>query len=91
MRSSRREFLTHLAVSAGAVPHAVAFGSAQEPSFRGGKAGDERLVDGISLCWCPPGRFRMGSPSTERGRRPDEAQVDVLLTRGFWTAKHEVT
>ena len=91
MRSSRRRFLKHLAVSVGAIPHAVAFGSAQEPSFSGGKAGEQRLVDGISLCWCPPGRFTMGSPSTERGRRPDEAQVDVSLTKGFWTAKHEVT
>ena len=33
----------------------------------------------------------MGSPPTERGRRPDEAQVDVTLTAGFWTARREVT
>ena len=33
----------------------------------------------------------MGSPATEEGRRPDEAQVEVRLTRGFWTAKHEAT
>jgi formylglycine-generating enzyme required for sulfatase activity len=48
-------------------------------------------VDGVSLCWCPSGRFVMGSPPDETGRRADEAQVEVTLTRGFWTAKFEVT
>jgi len=33
----------------------------------------------------------MGSPATERGHRPDEAQVEVTLSRGFWTASTEVT
>ncbi len=33
----------------------------------------------------------MGSPPTERGHRPDEVQVEVILTKGFWTAKHEIT
>ena len=37
------------------------------------------------------GRFVMGSPPTERGRRPDEVQVEVTLSKGFWTAKQEVT
>jgi formylglycine-generating enzyme required for sulfatase activity len=65
--------------------------SAQESAFRGSKAGDQRDVDGIGLCWCPPGRFVMGSPPAERGHRPDEAQVEVTLSRGFWTARQEVT
>jgi formylglycine-generating enzyme len=43
------------------------------------------------MCWCPPGRFVMGSPPAERGHRSDEAQVEVALSKGFWTAKHEVT
>jgi formylglycine-generating enzyme required for sulfatase activity len=60
-------------------------------SFRGSRPGEERNVDGITLCWCPPGRFAMGSPASEPGRRPDETQVEVTLTRGFWTAKHEAT
>jgi formylglycine-generating enzyme required for sulfatase activity len=64
---------------------------AQERPFRGGKPGEQRVVGGIAICWCPPGRFVMGSPPAERGHRPDEAQVQVALTRGFWTAKHEVT
>lgn len=59
-------------------------------SFVGSSAGDAREVDGIKLCWCPPGRFRMGSPPDELERRPDERQVDVTLTRGFWIGKYEV-
>jgi len=54
-------------------------------------AGEERTIEGIRLCWCPPGRFVMGSPLTEAGHRPDEAQVDVTIAGGFWTAKFEVT
>jgi formylglycine-generating enzyme len=60
-------------------------------SLEGTRAGEERQVEGITLCWCPPGRFVMGSPAAERGRRPDEGQMEVTLTRGFWTAKSEVT
>jgi sulfatase modifying factor 1 len=63
----------------------------QPASFAGTKAGDERQVDAIRLCWCPPGRFVMGSPSNETGHRADEAQVDVALTRGFWMARFEAT
>lgn len=33
----------------------------------------------------------MGSPSTEPDHRPDEAQVAVTLTRGFWAARFETT
>src|SRR5207244_1829618 len=65
--------------------------AAASPDFAGAKAGDEREVAGIKLCWCPPGRFRMGSPGDESQRRPDETQVDVTLTQGFWMGKYEVT
>ena len=51
--------------------------------FAGHKAGDQREVSRIKLCWCPPGRFRMGSPPDEAERRPDEAQVDVILTKAI--------
>ncbi|MEO8367759.1 MAG: formylglycine-generating enzyme family protein [Candidatus Solibacter sp.] len=64
---------------------------AQSGTFAGAKAGDERSVDGVKLVWCPAGRFRMGSPPGEAERRPDEAQVDVTLTKGFWMGKFEVT
>jgi sulfatase modifying factor 1 len=45
----------------------------------------------MAFHWCPPGRFLMGSLPAEPGHRPDEAQVEVVLTKGFWTARHEVT
>jgi formylglycine-generating enzyme len=61
------------------------------PSFQSAKVGDEREVGGVKLRWCPPGRFVMGSPPDEPEHRPDEAQVEVRLTRGFWMGKYEVT
>ena len=69
---------------------------AQEPLARrltllGTKAGDELTVDAIRLCWCPVGKFMMGSPIDEPERRPDEDQVLVTLTQGFWIAKFETT
>src|SRR3954466_16133708 len=33
----------------------------------------------------------MGSPPEEPGHRPDEVQVAVRITRGFWVGKFEVT
>jgi hypothetical protein len=36
-------------------------------------------------------RFRMGSPPDEPDRRPDEAQVEVALSKGSWIGKYEVT
>ena len=59
--------------------------------FNGRKAGDQRDFIGIRFCWCPPGRFTMGSPPTEPERRPDEDQVEVTLTKGFWMGKCEAT
>jgi sulfatase modifying factor 1 len=60
-------------------------------SFLGVNGGDEREVGGVKLRWCPPGRFLMGSPPGEPERRPDETQVEVTLTRGFWVGQYEVT
>jgi sulfatase modifying factor 1 len=60
-------------------------------AISGTKVGDEITVGGVKLCWCPPGRFIMGSPRDEPGRRPGEDQVEVTLTKGFWMAKHEAT
>ena len=98
---NRRRFLVDLAGAAAGI--AVARlqakgieaselpGAGQGSSFRGTRAGEERAVERTTLCWCPPGRFTMGSPPAERGRRPDEAQVEVTLSKGFWTATSEVT
>ena len=51
------------------------------------------------FCWCPPGKFLMGSPPDEEGREPvlpngnktDETQHLVELTKGYWLGKYEVT
>ena len=60
-------------------------------AFAGAKAGEAREVGGVRLVWCPAGRFRMGSPPEELAHRPDETQVEVTLSRGFWIGKYEVT
>ena len=58
--------------------------------FAGERAGQQREVAGMPLCWCPPGRFVLGSPRSEPERRPFERQVSVTLSRGFWMGKFEV-
>lgn len=60
-------------------------------TFLGQKAGEEREIVGLKLCWCPPGTFMMGSPTDEEGHRADESQVEVTLTKGFWIGQFEVT
>ena len=37
------------------------------------------------------GKFRMGSPVTEQGRRDDETQHEVTLTKPYYMGKYEVT
>ena len=59
-------------------------------SLDGTKAGQDRDDNCLKmkLVWCPPGRFKMGSPETEKGRIIEsEGQVEVLLSRGFWLGK----
>ena len=63
---------------------------------KGNRAGEEKsleIVPGIKMifCWCPAGKFTMGSPESEAGRSSDEDQVEVTLSEGFWMAKTEVT
>jgi formylglycine-generating enzyme required for sulfatase activity len=65
--------------------------SNNDDTFIGSHAGDSCEVAGMKLCWCPPGRFLMGSPPDEPERRTDEDQVEVRITRGFWMGKYEVT
>ncbi len=59
--------------------------------FHGTRAGNQRTILGLKFRWCPPGKFRMGSPRNEPERRPGENQVDVTLTKGFWMAEFEAT
>ncbi|MSR59941.1 MAG: hypothetical protein EXS05_20270 [Planctomycetaceae bacterium] len=61
----------------------------------GKQAGDRLLVtfQGVELAfrWCPPGKFKMGSPPGEKGRDSDENQVEVTLTKGYWALETEYT
>lgn len=46
----------------------------------------------LELQWCPPGAFLMGSPVTENDRiLGAEDQHSVVLSKGFWISKYEVT
>jgi len=45
-----------------------------------------------NMVFIPPGTFRMGSPTNEVDRRDWEGpQTDVIISRGFWMGKYEVT
>src|SRR5579872_3742757 len=63
------------------------------PKQAGDAAGEIRDDNGLAfkLVWCPPGKFLMGSPVPEAGRREDENQVEVTLSQGFWLGQTEVT
>lgn len=43
------------------------------------------------MLWVEPGSFLMGSPETEFGRKRQERQHRVTLTRGFWLAETSLT
>jgi hypothetical protein len=43
--------------------------SAPALSFEGRAPGQERIIEGVRLRWCPAGRFLMGSPRDEPERR----------------------
>ena len=88
---TRRSMLRHGLAAAAALTARGVFAHQGAPPFRGTRAGAGRAVDGIPLCWCPPGRFLMGSPPGEPERRAGEDQVEVILSRGFWMAKFETT
>ena len=60
-------------------------------AFDGSKAGDSREIASVVFCWCPAGKFIMGSPRSEPERRPGEDQVGVAFSTGFWMAKYEAT
>ncbi len=63
--------------------------------FTGSRAGEVLTVKlggiVVPLCWCPPGKFTMGSPLSEAGRDADEGPVEVEITRGFWIMRTEMT
>ena len=85
-----RRSVIHTAFVSGAAIGIRSFAQVGD-QFDGTAAGEERDLSGIRFCWCPAGHFLMGSPRNEPERRPGEDQVEVKLSRGFWTAKHETT
>jgi formylglycine-generating enzyme required for sulfatase activity/uncharacterized caspase-like protein len=46
---------------------------------------------GMEFVFIPPGTFTMGSPESEPGRRDNERQHQVTLTKGFYMQTTEVT
>lgn len=48
-------------------------------------------INGQSLVLLPPGEFTMGAPRREQGRRANEFQRRVRLTRAFYMATEEVS
>lgn len=46
---------------------------------------------GLALRLVGPGALRMGTPRREQGRRPNEGERDVRITRRFYIATREVT
>lgn len=45
----------------------------------------------LEMVLIPAGKFKMGSPLSEKGRRRDETQHEVTLTKPFYMGKYEVT
>lgn len=52
---------------------------------------DSHCPPALELRWIEPGEFVMGSPETEAGRRDNERQHHVTLTRGFYLGRFPVT
>jgi formylglycine-generating enzyme required for sulfatase activity len=75
-----------------AAPTALGGGNAK-PANKGPRAFDEMTNSiGMRLVLIPPGKFKMGSPDNEPGRKAVEGpQHEVKLTKGFWMAKFCVT
>ena len=45
----------------------------------------------LEMVLIPAGKFMMGSPASEVGRKSDETQHEVTLTKPFYMGKYEVT
>jgi len=48
--------------------------------------------NGIEMVYISPGEFMMGSPPNETGRsKSEDPQHKVIISKGFWIGKYEVT
>jgi formylglycine-generating enzyme required for sulfatase activity len=63
----------------------------QEQAHLAALPGTLRTKFGIELKLMPVGRYMMGSPRREPGRRANEAQRPVELRRPFYIGVHEIT
>ena len=60
--------------------------------INGTKPGDEWVSErGMIFCWCPPGRFTMGSPPDRPAHQDDESPIEIEFKDGFWIGKFEFT
>ncbi len=50
-----------------------------------------KLAIGKEMVLIPAGKFKMGSPASEKWRRDNETQHDVTLTKPYYMGKYEVT
>jgi formylglycine-generating enzyme required for sulfatase activity len=62
---------------------------AAKPKPAEGKLWETSL--GSTLIYCPPGSFLMGSPAAEKHRFPNEGQVKVTISKGFYLERYSVT
>lgn len=67
-----------------------------EQNFTLRKSGEEKtlILPGgarMDMIYVVPGSFMMGSPLLEWGRDWDEKRHKVVLTKGYWLGKYEVT
>ena len=53
--------------------------------------GDSSVFDGVEFVWVPPGQFQMGSISSAAEEDEEQPLTQVLISRGFWMGKYEVT
>ena len=56
---------------------------------QGAEGGNEPPA--LTLLWIPPGRFWMGSPTTEGGRVEDEGPPHLVQLQGFFMAQTPIT
>lgn len=45
----------------------------------------------LEMVLIPAGKFKMGSPASEKGRSDNETQHEVTITKPYYMGKHEVT